>query len=174
VSGIFHFLNKTPIDWYSKLQSTVETATFCSEYVSGRTATEQVIDLRLTLRYLGVPIREVSMLFGDNESMVMTAMNPDQRLTKRHIGLSYHKVKWAIAAGITQIHHVSSKNNVADILSKHWDMASVWGSLKTLMFWPLQAVESLTTEDKKELGPTTEVVSPLDDIKTVSKPDNTP
>ena len=27
VTGILHFLNKTPIDWFSKLQSTVETAT---------------------------------------------------------------------------------------------------------------------------------------------------
>ena len=31
VTGILHFFNKTPIDWFSKLQSTVETATFGSE-----------------------------------------------------------------------------------------------------------------------------------------------
>ena len=34
VTGILHFLNKTPIDWYSKKQSTVETATYGSEYVA--------------------------------------------------------------------------------------------------------------------------------------------
>ncbi len=45
VTGILHLLNKTPIDWFSKLQSTVETATFGSEYVAGRTCTEQIIDL---------------------------------------------------------------------------------------------------------------------------------
>ena len=33
VTGILHLFNKTPVDWYSKLQSTVETATFGSEYV---------------------------------------------------------------------------------------------------------------------------------------------
>ena len=49
VSGILHFLNKTPIDWYSKLQATVETATFGSEYVAAKTCTDQVVDLRLTL-----------------------------------------------------------------------------------------------------------------------------
>jgi len=49
VTGILHQLNKTPINWYSKLQSTVETATFGSEYVATRTCTEQIIDLRLTL-----------------------------------------------------------------------------------------------------------------------------
>jgi len=49
VAGILHQLNKTPVDWCSKLQLTVETATFGSECVAARTCTEQVIDLRLTL-----------------------------------------------------------------------------------------------------------------------------
>ena len=59
VTGILHFLNKTPIDWFSKLQSTVKTATFESEYISARTCVEQLIDLRTTLRYLGVPVHGV-------------------------------------------------------------------------------------------------------------------
>jgi len=49
VTGCLHQLNKTPIDWYSKLQLTVETATFGSEYVAARTCAEQIIDLRLSL-----------------------------------------------------------------------------------------------------------------------------
>ena len=58
VTGILHLLNKTPIDWYAKKQATVETATYGSEFVAGRTCIEQAIDLRNTLRYLGVPIRQ--------------------------------------------------------------------------------------------------------------------
>jgi hypothetical protein len=69
VTGILHLLNKTPINRFSKLQSTVETATFGSEYVATRTATEQIIDLPNTLRYLGVPVRGVSMMFGDNKTV---------------------------------------------------------------------------------------------------------
>jgi len=49
VAGILHQLNKTPVDWHSKSQSTVETATFGLEHVAARTCTEQVIDLRLAL-----------------------------------------------------------------------------------------------------------------------------
>ena len=60
VTGVLHFFNKTPIDWYSKKQSTVATATYGSEFVAGKTAIEQVIELRNTLRYLGVPIRDRS------------------------------------------------------------------------------------------------------------------
>ena len=47
------FVNKTPVDWYSKKQATVETATYDSEFVTAKTATEQIMDIRQTLRYLG-------------------------------------------------------------------------------------------------------------------------
>jgi hypothetical protein len=56
VTAILHFLNQTPMDWYSKKQATVETATFGSEFIAARTTIDQIVDLRTTLRYLGVPI----------------------------------------------------------------------------------------------------------------------
>jgi hypothetical protein len=58
VIGVLHLLNKTPIDWFSKLQSTVKMATFGSEYVATRTATKQIIDLRNTLRTWVCPSEE--------------------------------------------------------------------------------------------------------------------
>ena len=75
------------------------------------------------------------MMFGDNESVVNTASIPHGKLHKRHNALSFHKVRSAIAAGILRFTHVVSKNNAADILSKHWDSASVWDCLKPLLFW---------------------------------------
>ena len=70
VTFCLHFVNHNiPIDSYSKRQATVETATYGSEFVASKTATEQIIDLRHTLRYLGVPIKTKSYLFGDNRSV---------------------------------------------------------------------------------------------------------
>ena len=54
LTACLHFCNQTPTDWYSKKQATVETATYGSEFVAAKTATEQIMDLRYTLRYLGV------------------------------------------------------------------------------------------------------------------------
>jgi hypothetical protein len=34
VTGILHLVNKTPIDWFSKKQATVETATYGSEFIA--------------------------------------------------------------------------------------------------------------------------------------------
>ena len=49
-----HFVNATPIDWCSKKQSTLETATQSLEFVAARTCAEQVMDLRIALWCLGV------------------------------------------------------------------------------------------------------------------------
>ena len=38
VTGTLHLINKTPIDWYSKKQATVETATYGSEFASAEPA----------------------------------------------------------------------------------------------------------------------------------------
>ena len=76
VTGCVHFANKTPIMWYSKKQATSETATYGSEFIAGRTCIEQIVDLRNTLRYLGVPINETCYVFGDNQSMIHSATFP--------------------------------------------------------------------------------------------------
>jgi hypothetical protein len=94
VTWILHLVNKTPIEWYSKKQATVETATYGSEFVAAR-----VCDLRNTLRFLGVPVRE-SYMFGENKSVVDSSMQLNAKLHKRHTMLSFHHAREAIAAHI--------------------------------------------------------------------------
>ena len=84
LTGCLHFVNKTPVDWYSKKQATVETAMYGSEFVAVKTAAEQIMDIRQTLRYLGAPIGAKSFLFGDNRSVVTSSTLPHSTLPKRH------------------------------------------------------------------------------------------
>ena len=53
VTACLHLVNATPSHGHTKRQATVETATFGSEFVAARIATDQIIDLRYTLMYLG-------------------------------------------------------------------------------------------------------------------------
>jgi len=135
VTSILHLINKTPLDWYAKKQGTVETATYGSEFVAARTCVEQVIELRTTLRYLGVPIRERSYMFGDNHSVVESSIRIHAKLHKRHTMLSFHRVREAIASGMLLFTFIPGEINPADILSKHWGYNQVWTQLKTLLFW---------------------------------------
>jgi hypothetical protein len=94
VTGILHLVNKTPIEWYSKKQATVETATYGLEFVAARVCVEQIIDLRNTLRFLGVLVREKSYMFGDNKSVVDSSMQLNAKLHKRHKGSNSSPYPW--------------------------------------------------------------------------------
>ena len=148
VTAVLHFLNQTPIDAYTKRQSTVETATYGSEFVAARTAVDQIIDIRTTLRYLGVPIRDKSYMFGDNRSVVTSSTIPNSTISKRHHLASYHRVREAIAAKFILFHWKDGKSNPADILSKHWEFATVWPLLKPILFWRGETATQLKGSDR--------------------------
>ena len=148
VTAALHFLNQTPIDAYTKRQSTVETATYGSEFVAARTAVGQIIDIRTTLRYLGVPIRDKSYMFGDNKSVVTSSTIPNSTISKRHHLASYHRVREAIAAKFISFHWKDGKSNPADILSKHWEFATVWPMLKPILFWRGETATQLKGSDR--------------------------
>ena len=102
VIACLHIVKGTLSYWHTKKQSTVETATFGSEFVAARIATDQIIDLMYTLMYLGVPVRSKSHMFGDNISVVDSASMPTSTLSKKLTLASYHRVREAIAAGYLQ------------------------------------------------------------------------
>jgi hypothetical protein len=122
VTGILHLLNQNPGDWYSKRQATVETATFGSEITAARIAVDQILDLRTTLRYLGVPVSTKSYMFGDNQAVVTNSTIHNSSLNKRHNALSYHRVREMIAAKIFAYYWIDGKKiqlmlsaNIGDI-----------------------------------------------------------
>ena len=148
VTAALHFLNQTPIDAYTKRQSTVETATYGSEFVAARTAVDQIIDICTTLRYLGVPIRDKSYMFGDNRSIVTSSTILTSTISKRHHLASYHRVREAIAAKYISLHGKDGKSNPVDILSQHWEFATVWPMLKPILFWRGETATQLKGSDR--------------------------
>jgi hypothetical protein len=134
-TGILHFLNQTPIDWFSKRQGTVETSTYGSEFVAARIATEHIIDLCVTLRSMGVPLDGPSWLLGDNQSVVTSSTIPQSMMAKRHTALSYHRVRAGIATGMMVFCHVSGKENPADIMTKFLPYSVSWPLIRPILFW---------------------------------------
>jgi hypothetical protein len=76
-----------------------------------------------------------SILVGDNKSVVELAVQPHSKLHKRHLMLSYHYVREAIASGNYAYVWLNGNDNPADILSKHWAYQAVWPLLQPLLFW---------------------------------------
>ena len=148
VTGILDLLNGMPVDWFSKKQATVETATYGSEFITARTCVERSIELRLILRYLGVPIRKQAYMFGDNKSVVDSSMVPYSKLHKRHNALSLHRVRECCAADIVCFIHIDGKENPSDMLSKHWSYQATYPTLlHPLMFYTGDMIDIIGKHD---------------------------
>ena len=121
LTACLHFCNQIPTYWYSKKQATVETGTYGSEFVAAKTANEQIMDLRYTLRYLVAPIKSKSYMFGGNRSVVTSATLPHCTLSKRHNILEFHWGREATADKIIDFHWTSLNTHAEQALGTHQD-----------------------------------------------------
>ena len=55
-TGVLIFINKTPIHWYSRSQTTFEASTFKAEFCAMNTAVEMIGALRYKLRMFGITV----------------------------------------------------------------------------------------------------------------------
>jgi hypothetical protein len=81
-------------------------------------AIDLIVAIRYELRMLGVPLEGPALLLGDNMSVVLNTTVPSSVLKKKHCACSYHRIRESIAAGAVRFAHVSSKHNLADMLTK--------------------------------------------------------
>jgi hypothetical protein len=117
-TGVLIFVNRAPVLWYSKRQTTVETSTFGSEIVALRIAIEMVEGLRYKLRMMGVPLEGPASVLCDNDSVVKSTTRPESSLSRKSNSIAYHKAREAQAAGIIRLAHEPGETNLADILTK--------------------------------------------------------
>ena len=89
-----------------------------------------------------------SYMFGDNRSVDTSSTIPNSTISKRHHLASYHRVREAIAAKYISFHWKDGKSNPADILSKHWEFATVWPMLKPILFWRGETATQLKGSDR--------------------------
>ena len=145
-TGIIHMINSTPVDWFSKVQATVETATYSSEFVAAKTATEQTMDIWCILMSMGVPVDGPTWMMGDNASVITSGSIPSSLLKKRHNALAYHRVRSAIASEIIMLRKVKGTENPSDICTKFLPYAVFYPLVKPLLF---QKGETLTKAEQE-------------------------
>jgi hypothetical protein len=70
------YLNRSPTQWYSKKQNSVETSTFGSEFSALRTAVELTEAMRYKLQMMGIPLDGPAHFRVDNMSVVYNTQSP--------------------------------------------------------------------------------------------------
>lgn len=117
-TGVLIFLNRSPIIWYSKKQSSIETSTFGAEFMALKTATDLVKGLRYKLRMMGIPLDGPAHIKVDNMSVFNNASKPESVLKKKSNSIAYHYVRENVAAGEIDVGWEPSESNLSDMLSK--------------------------------------------------------
>ena len=117
-TGVLIFCNRTPVIWYSKKQTSIESASFGSEFSALRTATEMVEGLRYKLRMMGVPIDGPTHVKADNMSVINNTTVPESKLKKKSNSIAYHYVRERSAMRAIKITYENTKTNLADMLTK--------------------------------------------------------
>ena len=112
------YMNMAMINWYSKKQSTIETAVFGAEFVAMKTGIENLRGVRYKLRMMGVPIEGPTYIYGDNKSVVNNTSKPESTLKKKSNSICCCFVREAVAMKECLTSHVPTLANFADLFTK--------------------------------------------------------
>ncbi|KAI0515633.1 hypothetical protein KFK09_008298 [Dendrobium nobile] len=139
VSGFCSFLGPNLISWTVKKQNTVAKSSTEAEYRALSAATSEVIWLRRLAAELTIPQSNPTVIQCDNTSAIAIAKNPVFHARTKHIEINYHFIREHIGSGSIQLTHISSKDQIADILTKHLPPARFNDLQSKLTIRPLNA-----------------------------------
>ncbi|XP_030479282.1 uncharacterized mitochondrial protein AtMg00810-like [Cannabis sativa] len=118
ISGYCVFLGKSLISWKSKKQPTVSRSSAEAEYRVMANATCELTWVISILKDFHTNIQLPSTLFCDNSVAIHISENPVYHERTKHVEIDCHIVREKITNGTLKMNHVSSKANLADILTK--------------------------------------------------------
>ena len=107
------------VAWKSRRQPTVALSTTEAEYMASADATRQAIWLRHLLDDLQLGLgAEPLPIFNDNAGTIALAKNPVNHERTKHIGIRHHFLREKVEDNTITLSHVSSAENIADLLTK--------------------------------------------------------
>jgi len=118
ISGYVVFLGSTLISWKSKKQQTVSLSSAEAEYRSMRRLVAELAWLSRLLGELTVDNITPIPLKCDNQAAIYIAKNPVFHDRTKHIELDCHFVREKLLQGLVSLSHVSTRFQLADIMTK--------------------------------------------------------
>ena len=112
------FLNSAPIYWFSKKQTSVETSTFGSKFITMKQCCEYVQGLCYKSRMMGIPFELPTYVFGDNKSVLANTSVPHSVLKKKSSSIAYHFVCEGVAKDAWRTAYLHTDLNPADMGTK--------------------------------------------------------
>ena len=106
------------ISWKSKKQETVARSSTEAEFRAMAYTLAEITWLEGLYKELGVNIKQPIQLFCDSKAAIQIAANPIFHERTKHIDIDCHFVRERVSQGIIRTDHVSTTEQLADILTK--------------------------------------------------------
>lgn len=116
--GFTIFFGNNLISWGSRKHSTMSRSSTEAEYKEVANATTEIIWLQVLLRELGVVLPRPPVLWCDNTGATYLTANPIFYRRMKHVEVDYHFVRERVASGQLDVRLISSKDQLADIMTK--------------------------------------------------------
>jgi len=104
--------------WKSSRQSSISSSTMEAELAGLRTLAEVNRALRLTMRAHGLKIDGATNVMCDNQAAVSQVTKHDALLKKRHVAISWARVRESVRRGEMGVMYCPTAYMLADILTK--------------------------------------------------------
>ncbi|GJR76842.1 copia protein [Tanacetum coccineum] len=116
-SGVCTFMGCCLTSWFSKKQTALAISTTEAEYVSARKACQQALWMKQALVDYDIILYNIPVLC-DNKGAINLSKNPVLHSRTKHIEIRHHFLHDNVQKGNISIEKVSSKEKIADILTK--------------------------------------------------------
>lgn len=118
VTGYIVMFGNVLVSWKSKKQDTVSRSSAEAEFRSMASTVAEITWLEGLYKELGVSISRPVQLFCDSKATIQIAANPIFHERTKHIDIDCHFVREKIVQNLVQTQHVSTKEQLADLLTK--------------------------------------------------------
>jgi hypothetical protein len=140
-SAYYFSFGRSPISWASKLQKTVALSSCEAEYMALKEAIKEYLYLISVIKQLNITNKEKFHLFTDSLSAIELANNPEHHAKTKHIDIQYHFVREHITNNTIQLSHISTKEQLADILTKVLSGPTFTNLVKQMNLQPMNKID---------------------------------
>ncbi|GJR24469.1 putative ribonuclease H-like domain-containing protein [Tanacetum coccineum] len=121
-TGGCQFLGRRLISWQCKKQTIVATSTTEAEYVAAANCCGQVLWIQNQMLDYGFNFMNTK-IYIDNESTICIVKNPVFHSKTKHIAIRHHFIRDAYEKKLIQVLKIHTDDNVADLLTKAFDVS---------------------------------------------------
>lgn len=108
----------SPVSWKTKKQDGVSLSSTEAEFRALKSMTKELIWIKGLLNELGIEHTAPMLVCCDNKSALHLSANPVLHERTKHMGIICRFVQEAVTKGVIRTTHVSTRDQLADILTK--------------------------------------------------------